>query len=292
MQVRTIYPFTKRYIDFLLPAPFLFPTLRTFQWRDVVSVLQNVQCTTPAASVNSGFSSALTVLNKLSMYVYTLRNFNRKTQFFLSSSDPSLLEAINNVKASLATASTAGKQITTPDTKAKVAVTGAETKAAAEASTYLRLCSLTIFLTICSVEKSAAAAATAAERKEAAARASAPMTAASQAAADQQAAQKAAAAKAAQQSAAAQSAAQKAAQAQAAAAQVAAEKGAEAKSVTEGKAAAEKALWEAEKVAEAAGKALVAKIQGSSGGKSGSKGGSRSGSKPRLCFPRCGISHS
>ena len=303
-----------------LPAPFLSPTLRTFQQRDVVSVLQSVQCTTPAASVNSGISSALAVLNNLSMYVYTLRKFNRKTQFFLSSSDPSLLEAINNVKASLATASTAGKQITTACTKAKAAVTVAETNAAAEASTYMRLCSLTILLTIHSIENSAASAATAAKQKETAARASAQKAAASQAVADQQAAQKAAAAKAAQvaaaqQSAAAQAAAQKAAQAQAgaaqtaaqkeaaskaaaasaaaaqaAAAQAAAEKAAEAKSVADAKAAAEKALWEAaEKVAEAAGKALVAKIQGSSGGKSGSKGGSQGGSKPRLSFPllRC-----
>ena len=139
MQVsRTIYPLTKRHIVFLLPALFLSPTLRTFQQRDVVSVLQSVQCTTPAASVNSGISSALAVLNNLSIYVYTLRNLNRKTQFFLSSSDPSLLDAINNAKASLATASTAGKQITSACTKAKAAVTVAETKA--EASTYLRSC--------------------------------------------------------------------------------------------------------------------------------------------------------
>ena len=240
MQVRTIYPFTKRHIDFLLPAPFLLPTLQTFQHRDVVSVLQSVQCTTPAASLNSGISSALAVLNNLSMYVYTLRNLNQKTQFFLSSSDPSLLDAINNVKASLATASTAGKQTTTACTKAKAAVTVAETNAAAEASTYLRLCSLTILLTISSIEKSAAAAATAAKQKESAARASAPKEAASQAAAEQQAAQKAAAAKAAQAAAVQQSAAQKAAQAQAAAAQAAPEKGAEAKYVAEAKAAAEK----------------------------------------------------
>ena len=252
MQVRTIYPFTKRHIDFLLPAPFLSPTLQTFQHRDVVSVLQSVQCTTPAASVNSGISSALAVLNNLSMYVYTLRNLNRKTQFFLSSSNPSLLDAINNVKASLATASTAGKHITTACTKSKAAVTVAETKAA-EASTYLRFCSLTILLTISFIEKSAAAAATAAKRKEAA-RASAQRTAASQAAAGQQVAQKAA--------------------------QTATQKEAEAKSVADAKAAAEKALWEAaETVAEAAGKALVNKLQGSSGGKSGSEGGSKCGSQ-------------
>lgn len=310
----------KQYIDFLLPAPFLSPTLHTFQQRDVVSVLQSVQCTTPAASVNSGISSALALLNNLSMYVHMSEILIKKTQFFLSSSDPSLLKAINDAKASLATASTAGKQITTACKKAKAAVTVAETNAAAEASTYLHLRSSSILFTIFSIEKSAAAAATAAKQKEAAARASAQKAAASQAAAAQQAALKAAAAKAAQaaaarQSAAAQAAAQKAAQAQAgaaqtaaqkeaaskaaaakaaaaqaAAAQAAAEKAAEAKSVAEAKAAAEKALWEAaEKAAEAAGKALVAKLQGSSGGKSGtkggSKGGSQGGSKPRLCFP-------
>ena len=182
-----MYPLTKRHIDFLLPAPFLSPTLHIFQQQDVVSVYRIVQCTTPAESVNSGFSSALAVLNNLSMYVYTLKNFNRKTQFFLSSSDPSLLDAIDNVKASLATASTTGKQITSACTKAKAAVTVAETRA--EASTYLRSCSLTILLTISFIEKSATAAATAAKRKEAA-RASAQRPAASQAAAGQKVAQK------------------------------------------------------------------------------------------------------
>ena len=81
--------------------------------------MYNSSCITPT-SLNSGISSALMVVNNLSMYVYTLRDFNQKTQFFLSSSDPSLLKAINTVKASLTTASTAGKQITTACTKAKL----------------------------------------------------------------------------------------------------------------------------------------------------------------------------
>ena len=54
MQVpRTIYPFTKQHIDFLLPALFLSPTLRTFQQRDVVSVLQSIQCTTPVSDLDA-----------------------------------------------------------------------------------------------------------------------------------------------------------------------------------------------------------------------------------------------